>query len=353
MLHRRTRLTLLGVALVAAVLALIVLLRSQAPPEAARLLPGADGFVYVNLKWIRRVSSRPLPTVQLDPDYARFVDETGFQYERDLDEAAFAIHYSPPYAAPDGSPRFSEILTGRWNSERVASYLKRLASRVEDYHDRQVFNIPMQGRTVRVTMLSVGTVAISNVDDPGVLRQIIDRSRKLASPFGGPALLRQYYRKLPFGTLAWAILSSPTQLGRSRVAEILPLNSQQLLEGSVVVASVRFLRAVHLRVEAFYPASGKAEPLASKLSNLLDMFHQLQPTNASGGSDPDVKQFFDSLKVQHNDTRVSLSAVVPVGFLKKLLSEPPPDEAAPAPTPVPTPAPLPAPRKKKQKSGAR
>jgi hypothetical protein len=340
-------------ALVAAVLALIVILRSQAPPEAARLLPGADGFVYVNLKWIRRLSTRDLPTVQLDPEYQRFVTATGFQYERDLDEAAFAVHYSGPYVAPDGSPRFSEILTGRWDSERVGSYLQHLASRVENYHDREVFSIPIEGRTVRVALLSVGTIAISNVDDPGVVHQIIDRSRKLASPFGGPALLRQYYRKLPFGTLAWAILTSPSPVGRTRLAELLPLNSQQLLQGAVLLASVRFLRAVHLRLEAFYPDNGKADQLASQLRDFLDMFHQLQPTNETGGTDKDVKQFFDSLKVQHDSTRVVLSAVVPVGFVKKMFSEPPP-EAAPAPTPSPTPAPAPQKRHKprRQKSSS-
>ena len=43
-----------------------------------------------------------LPPVSHDPEYEKFIQETGFQFERDLDEAAFAIHYpsSRPWKRP-------------------------------------------------------------------------------------------------------------------------------------------------------------------------------------------------------------------------------------------------------------
>src|SRR5712671_7714895 len=84
----------LAVLLFVAAVALIVTLRKHAAPEAARLLPGADGFFYINLKWIRTFNAtNQLPPVSHDPDYQKFVEETGFQFERDLQEAGFAIHY--------------------------------------------------------------------------------------------------------------------------------------------------------------------------------------------------------------------------------------------------------------------
>jgi hypothetical protein len=86
-------------------------------------------------------------------------------------------------------------------------------------------------------------------------------------------------------------------------------------------------------VEAFYENTGNADRLTAKLRDFLTIFHGLQPTLAGGGTDQDVKQFFDSLKVQQSDNRVTLSAAVSVGFIKKLFSEPPPDEAVPAPAP--------------------
>src|SRR5438128_12197891 len=84
----------LGVLIIAAAVFAAVQLRRRAPPEPARLLPGADGFFYVNLKWLRTLKAiGQLPPVPHDPEYEQLIQETGFQFERDLAEAAFAIHY--------------------------------------------------------------------------------------------------------------------------------------------------------------------------------------------------------------------------------------------------------------------
>ena len=153
--------------LVAAALVAVVQLRRRAPPEAARLLPGADGFFYVNLKWLRTLKAiGPLPPVAHDADYEVFLHETDFQFERDLDEAAFAIHYPAKWgrggtggSAPE--PRFSEVLVGKVQGERVRAYLHKVAANVEHYHSTDIYSIPLGGRTLRVAILSVDTVAAS------------------------------------------------------------------------------------------------------------------------------------------------------------------------------------------------
>src|SRR5690348_18491217 len=155
-MRRRTRLTILSVILVVAALVVLVVLRKQAPPEPARLLPGADAFAYVDLKWVRRLDRLgQVPAVPHEPEYDEFIKETGFQFERDLDEAAFAVHYAGTPAAPGSEMRFTEVFTGRWNSSRVAAYLGKLAHSVNDYRGVQIFDIPLEGRTVRVAMLAV------------------------------------------------------------------------------------------------------------------------------------------------------------------------------------------------------
>ena len=166
---------------------------STLAPEAARLLPGADGFFYINLKWIRTFNATgQLPPVSRDPEYQKFVEETGFQFERDLDQAAFAIHYPQSWgngtAGSATEPRFSEVFVGKIDSGRLTAYLKKLSSSVDDYRGFDIYNIPFEGRTVRVVILSYDSVAVSNHPDPGVIRGILDRSRKLASPFGGPSV---------------------------------------------------------------------------------------------------------------------------------------------------------------------
>jgi hypothetical protein len=352
-MRRRTRLTILSVLVLAAALVVIVLLRSQAPPEPARLLPGAEAFAYVDLKWVRRLDRLGhVPPVPHDPDYDQFIKETGFQFERDLNEAAFAVHYPGTSAAPGSEARFTEVFTGHWNSERAASYFGKLAHSVVDYRGVQIFEIPLEGRTLRVAMLAVDTVAVSNSDDPQIIRGIIDRSRKLASPFGGPALLRRYYKRVPFGSLAWAIASNPSQLQGGQLTDmLLPSDYRQLLSGSVMVASARFLRAIHIRAEAYYQQEAQATRLAERLGALMAIFHSLQPTIASAGpSDRDVKTFFDSLKIQQDKSRVTLTATVPLDFIKKVFAEPPPEVIAPTPE---APPPPPAPVKKKRRHRAR
>ena len=349
----RRRLPLvLAVLAIAAAVALIVTLRKHAPPEAARLLPGADGFLYVNLKWIRTFNATgQLPPVSREPDYQNFVEETGFQFERDLDEAAFAVHYPQSWGGGTGGsasePRFSEVFVGKIDSARLTAYLKKLSSTIDDYRGFDIYNIPREDRIVRVVVLSYNTVAVSNHPDPKVIRGVLDRSRKLASPFGGPFLLRRYYKKVPLASLAFAILRvKPVPMG-----SLGEQGSWSLLfpKPAVLVISGRYLRAVHLRAEAFTNSESDAQAITEKVSAFLELFHAAEGTVGTQGTDADVKTFFDSLKVDRSGDRAVLTATVPPGFIKKVLSEAPPEPASPIP-PATTPGPPKEPTTKKPHS---
>jgi hypothetical protein len=330
---RRTLPVAVAVLVIAAAIALIVFLRKQAPPEAARLLPGADGFLYVNLKWIRTFNAtEQLPAVSHEPDYQQFVDATGFQFERDLDEAAFAIHYPESWGNGTGGaatePRFSEIFVGKIDSSRLIAYLKKLSSEIEHYRGFDIYDVPHEDRIVRVVILSYNTVAASNHPDPSVIRGVIDRSRKLASPFGGPWLLRRYYRKVPLASLAFAIL----RIEPEHMNSMDGVGAWSLLfpKPGVLVISARYLRALHLRAEAFTNSEDDAQAIADKVAAFLAIFHAAESSVGTQGTDSDVKALFGSLQVEREGERAILTATVPPGFIKKALSEPPPS----APTSV-------------------
>ena len=322
-----------GVLLVAAAVALAVFLRKHAPPEPARLLPSADAFAYVNLKWIRRADIvGQLPAVSHDPDYEQFIQATGFEFERDLDQAALAIHYPsslPPQTAGPPTPRFSEVFVGKIDGVRLRAYLHKLATTVETDGSVEIYDIPLEGRTLRVAILGPDTVAASNHPDPQVIRGIVERSRKLASPFGGPALLRQYYKHVPLSglplapSLVWGIfrINPPGNLDVPRSpTDVSALFSQP----AVVVASARYyLGNVHLRGEAFTGSVEEAKHVSEELGTFLSLFHTAETSVAGQGSDPDVKQFFDSLKVEQHSERAVVTAVMPPGFLHKAVAESP------------------------------
>jgi len=331
---KRTLPIALGVVPIAAALTLIVQLRKHAPPEPARLLPGADAFLYVNLKWIRTVNaSVQLPEVSHEPEYAQFVQETGFQFERDLDEAAFAVHYPSGEsinAKEPPQPHFSEVFRGKIDSQRLLAYLKKISKSTDAYGSTDIYNIPLEGRTVRVAIIGVDAVAVSNHDDPLVIRGIVDRSRKLASPFGGPALLRQYYKHVPFASIGWAIARIEPN---NRFLSDSPLGSVALLfsKPGFMVASARYIRALHLRAEAFTANESDAQALAMKIDTFLSIFHAAESAVSVSGTDPDAKAFFDSLKVEQVRDRAVLTATLPPGFVRKALTEAPETKFTPPP----------------------
>jgi hypothetical protein len=347
---RRSFPILLGVLVVAGAVALVVVLRKHAPPEAARLLPGADGFVYVDLKWMRRINLLgDLPQVHRDPEYEQFIQATGFDAERDLEEAAVAIHYpaSVPGAPKNGEgANFSGVFVGHFQTERLDAYLKKAANAAESYRSAEIYSIPLEDLTFRVAVLGVNSVAVSDVADPQIVRGMIDRSRKLASPFGGPALLRQYYKEVPLASLAWGVLRVRAASDNGSAG---PMSLSFLFaKPAVVVASVRYLGSVHLRAAAFTDSEDDAARLTEKLGAFLDLFRAAQAAAPPSGTDADVKALVSSLKITQQKDRAVLTAIAPSGFVRKIFAGNPaglPAEVPPPAAPVKTP-PAPAGRKK-------
>lgn len=305
-----------GFLIFVASLALIVQLRKHAPPEPARLLPGADAFLYVDLKWMRRADiGTHIPEVPHEAEYEQFIRATGFQFERDLQEAALAIHYASPLTG--GETRYSEIFIGKIDGDRLRDYLKVLTRSIDSYHSVDIYNIPVQSRMLRVAILGADTVAASNHPDAGVIRGIIDRSRKLASPFGGPALLRQFYKRVPIASLVWGIFRLNPQNSQSADLSV-PITSP-----ATVVASVRYLRAVHFRAEAFTRDEQEAQQLTAQVNTFLSIFHSAEISVAGQTPDPDVKKALDSLKVEQKSDRTILTAILPTELLRKIVAEAP------------------------------
>jgi len=329
---RRTLPIALAVVVVAAAVTLTVQLRKHAPPEPARLLPAAEAFFYVDFDWVRKANAgKPFSPVVHDSEYEQFIQQTGFDFERDLDAVAFAVHY--PQSWPDGGtggaarePRFSEVFSGRFDGSKWTAYLKRTARSVENYHSVDIYTIPIYGRSFRIAILGVDTVAASNHDDPAVIHGMVDRSRRLASPFAGPAFLRRYYKRVQLASPVWMVAhvepAAPEFEGWSTV---FPKPADLVVSASYSPLHLPLRTgALHLRAEAWTSDDEAARTIANKMSVFLAMFHSAETSVGSPGSDADVKAFFDSLQVRQEDSRAVLYATLPVAVFHKLAAEPPP-----------------------------
>jgi hypothetical protein len=322
-----------------------VLLRKRAAPDAVRLLPESDAVLYINLEPIRLFTDLgKKPPKEREPQYEDFVQQTGFEFERDLDKAAFAIHYGAAANGKQAETRYSEILQGHFDSSRVSSYLRKLAASVDRYQDYDIYIIPVEERTVRVALLGIDTAAVSNTESPDTIHGMIDRYKQAALPFAGPPLVSEYYRRVPLGSIIWTIARPPagktSQQDRGEL--LLPGGWSGLLPPDcLVIASARPLNDVRLRADVITQSDAEAQRFTESVNTYLTLFKSLEISIETGGPEKDVKAAIESLEIHADKNEAILTAKVPYAFFKKVLSEPPVElgpEAQPPPEQIaPTP----------------
>ena len=329
-MRRRTWVSL-GIALaLLAALVTAVYLRKQAPPEVARLLPEADGIVYFNLKPLRTLTRFDQHPVAHDPDYQKFIDATGIVFERDLDEAAFAIHRMADPSGPNGPVAYSEVFQGRFDGQRLTSYLDSQSSGTENYAGHEIYSIEHEGRTDRVVVLGYDLVAVSNAPTAEQIHSIIDRYHSAASPFTGDTLLSRYYSKVPLLSEAWGIGAIEPSTGPGIQFHVfgLPLT---LPPGAAFIGSIRYLGSVHMRLEEIAPNANIAKESVEMVNLALGLIRSTQVTiGAQDANTADWEAFVRSMKVEQKDDRAIFQAIVPTRLVRSLLAA----QNAAATTPV-------------------
>ena len=307
----------------------------HAAPESVRLLPDADAVVYVNLIPLRVANAfTGVDTINRAADYQDFIQRTGFDFERDLDEVGVAVHL-PSGPPPDRNrtavppePRFSEVFKARFDRGRVSNYFRKISRSTEIYRGKEIYMVPVENRLVRVAILSSTQVAVSNTESPQAIHEMIERSPEAGLPFVSPALVRTYYREVPFGSLAWAIAKfSPSGAGSN--VDLpgglgLPIPAQ-----TVFVGSLRYAGELEFKLQALASSEDDARKIADMLGTFLTIFRSAQTNIGTQARDRDVNGVFDSLQVTQDGTRTVLTATVPLRVIRKLIPETP--SALPSP----------------------
>ncbi len=317
-IRRRTRITIAVVVVILLLLAVAVYLRRKAPPEAARLLPESDGIVYLNLRPLRAVTHFDQHPVTHDPEYQKFIDATGIQFERDLDEVAFALHRMTNPAGPNGTVAFSEVFEGHFDGRRLMHYLESLSTAQETYAGHTIYSVPSDGRAVRVTLLGYDMVAVSNTPTAEQIHSILDRYRSAALPFSGSSLLTDHYEDVPLLSLAWGIGQIGLPFGDSGNVSVFGFRLPVTFD-SMFIASVRWTGSLRLRVEEIAPTEEEAAASAESVKVLLNFVRTAE--NVSPGiTGAELKPLFDSIQIEHHKDRAVLHATLPPQVLEKLVT---------------------------------
>jgi len=334
-MNRRTRRTLLAVAAVLLMLALAIFLRSKAPPEAARLLPEADGIVYVNLQPMRAFLHRDrhaeLKPPTRDPEYQQFIDATGIDWEQDLDQAAVALHRMEDPHGPNGPVAYSMVLVGKLTGPKLKSWLESHAAAQESYAGHTIYSIPSDGRTVRVTQIGYDTMAVSNYPTAEKIHSMIDRHRTAALPFANSTLLAAHYHDVPLLSLAWGVGQIGLPFNESGAIHVLgfelPLASDSTIIASVTPGLPISPGLLHLRVEEIAPTETVAARQYADLKQLVDVARILTAPLGETQANHGLKELLKTAQISQDRTRVMVKATLTQSALSAFTAE---DAASPA-----------------------
>lgn len=319
-MHRRTRRTLLVVAGVVVLLAVAVFLRSKAPPEVARLLPESDGIVYVNLKPIRAFFRKDLKPPRRVPDYQRFVDATGIDWERDLDQVAIGLHRMPNPNGPNGPVAYSIVMEGKLTGKRLNDWLEANAASRESYAGKTIYIVPSEGRTVRLAQIGYDMLAVTNTPTPEQIHSIIDRHRSAALPFSGSTLLSHHYHDVPLLSFAWGIGQIGLPFSESGAIHIFGF-SLPLADGATIIASVTptlaLAGSLRVRVEEIAQNEQEAATQAADLATLVTLARGFTAPLGSSPANNALKQLLKTAEVTQKHDRVLVTATLAPSTIAK------------------------------------
>jgi len=312
-MNRRTRRTIGIVVAVLLFLAVAIFLRSKAPPEAARLLPESDGIIYLNLKPVRSFFHKQIKPPERVPEYQQFIDAVGIDPERDLDEAAIALHRMADPGGPNGPVAYSMVLVGKITGKKLNAWLDSHAASREFYAGHTIYNIPSESRTVRVAQIGYDMVAVSNYPAPEMIHSILDRHATAAWPFAGSTLLRQHYHEVPLLSLAWGVGQIGLPFSESGAIRIfgfsLPLESDSTIIASVTPA-LSLGGSLNVKVVEIAPSSAKAANQANALNLLLIMASSLTAPLADNAANNSLKELLRTAEITQKHDRVIVTATL-------------------------------------------
>lgn len=146
----------------------------KSPDILSLLPPDAPVVAYIDAASLRGLQGSPLaaaldlasPGPQVDRDYSQFVQDTGFDYTRDLDRAAFAMWpagLATP-ANPLGDDRTMILAEGRFDQSKITAYALR-SGHMETHGGLNMYVVPGKP-PVAFEFLSKTRIELTSGEDP-------------------------------------------------------------------------------------------------------------------------------------------------------------------------------------------
>jgi hypothetical protein len=259
---------------------------SDARDSALALIPAdSDSVVFADIAQLR---TAPFFTAlgdwvpqaqQVDADYAKFLQDTGFDYQRDLDRVAVAT------IKRGQTTEFFAIGDGRFDRKKINTYISEFGT--HDKKDgREVFTAPLKGSSRKISFVFLHQNRIAITDDP-------DLSSLLRNSLRGSDAIqwRERFDRLG-GSPIFAVFRQDAEIGSQLAARSANGGQAQQLASLldqlqwITLAGVPEQDRLRVVVEGECPNDATAHDLADVL-NGIRVFAQ------AGLNDPKVRRQLD------------------------------------------------------------
>jgi hypothetical protein len=259
---------------------------SDARESALALTPAdADSVVFADVAQLRTapffsaLGDWVPQAQQVDADYAKFLQVTGFDYQRDLDRVAVAT------IRRGQTTEFFAIGDGRFDRKKINTYISEFGT--HDKKDgREVFTAPLKGSTRKISFVFLHQNRIAITDDP-------DLPSLLKNPLRGTDAnqWRERFDRLG-GSPIFAVFRQDAEIGSQLAARSANGGQAQQLATLldqlqwITLAGVSEQNRLRVVLEGECPNDATAHDLADVL-NGIRLFAQ------AGLNDPKVRRQLD------------------------------------------------------------
>jgi hypothetical protein len=217
------------------------------------------------------------------------------------------------------------VLVGKITGKRLNAWLDAHAASRESYAGHTIYNIPSEGRTVRVAQIGYDMVAVSNTPTPEQIHSMLDRHATAAWPFADSTLLSEHYHEVPLLSLAWGVGQIGLPFNESGAIQILGL-SLPLKADSTIIASIGWTGS--LRVEEITPTDAEAASQAAALATVVTLARGFTVMLDDNSANNGLKELLKTAEVTQKHNRVVVTATVERTFFSTAATS---DSAPPAP----------------------
>jgi hypothetical protein len=128
----------------------------------AQMPTDASAVVYLDLEELKQSPFlaelyKWAPQAKADPDYAQFLQSTGFNYETDLSRVSIAVLKHGQESA------LFAVAEGKFDRKKISAYASQTGTR-ESRNGREIFSVPVSGsvRRITFTFLRNNRIALTN-----------------------------------------------------------------------------------------------------------------------------------------------------------------------------------------------